>query len=375
MNRSKGDQQKRPRFLKYTTWIFLFALLVPSKYTGHCASLKNVSHFVTLEHTNEEKSPLPKPTDAITPTSQLKGQRFSMAENVCSLLLIFTHVILVILGSLILGFFNSQPIVKQSLLLYLYKDFILCFIGLHCSWALARAMHYSSGNEYKMNDSMAKMISFLIYFIRFQFLLLLNIILILNLYMMKKAMINPPMPLGENEDLRLKMIRLSTIVPVFAFTTTMYIFEMYPKLYFSLQNSYDTSLVFPKGTVMFLVPPTFLLITCIILSLVTIHYKHTCQQNLDTDIPQMHNLVVFLVVALTLANLILFAVRLLIPLELFNTYSLGAILILIVIVTIPKNDQLASYVKSYLSFDILHLNIRFMCICLCIYVFVGLCVN
>ena len=171
------------------------------------------------------------------------------------------------------------------------------------------------------------------------------------------------------------MIRLSTIVPVFAFTTTMYIFEMYPKLYFSLQNSYDTSLVFPKGTVMFLVPPTFLLITCIILSLVTIHYKHTCQQNLDTDIPQMHNLVVFLVVALTLANLILFAVRLLIPLELFNTYSLGAILILIVIVTIPKNDQLASYVKSYLSFDILHLNIRFMCICLCIYVFVGLCVN
>ena len=60
MNRRKGIKQKPSRHSGLFLWIF-FALMVPFKYTGHCASIKNESDFVTPEQTNEGKNPLLKP--------------------------------------------------------------------------------------------------------------------------------------------------------------------------------------------------------------------------------------------------------------------------------------------------------------------------
>ena len=85
MNRSKGVKQIQARFLKYNEWIDLFALMVSFKYTGHFASLKNVSDFVKSGQANEENSPFPKATDAITATRQVKGPRISMAKKLFSL--------------------------------------------------------------------------------------------------------------------------------------------------------------------------------------------------------------------------------------------------------------------------------------------------
>ena len=374
MNISKGVEQKHSIFLKYSAMIVLFAIMAPSKYTGHCSSLKNVSDFVTSERTNQQKSPLPKPTDAIIPTSQVQDPGFSVANKIFSLSLILNHVAIVILSLLILGYLDNQPIVKRSLLFYLYKDFLFIFITLHCLWGLKRVIHYTSVNGHEMNDPQAKMMSFLIYFTRFQFLVFLNLITIINVYMIKKAMIDPPMPWGYNEDLGIKIIRFSTIVPVFVFITTMYMIGMYPDLYFHFKNGYDTSLAeISKGTIIFLAPIILLLITFIITSLVTIHSKYTLQQNLDTGIPQMHYYLVLLIVALTLLHYIFTAFGLSFIWNVSTSISIGTVVIQLVIIL--KNDQLTSYVKDYFSFDIFHLNIRFVCMCVCIYVFTGLCVN
>ena len=83
-----------------------------------------------------------------------------------------------------------------------------------------------------MNELQAKVMSFLIYFMRFQGLVLLNLIGILDVYMMKKSTINPPMPWGDDEDLGIKIIRLSTFVPTFLFMNTMYMLESHPCVHF-----------------------------------------------------------------------------------------------------------------------------------------------
>ena len=122
-----------------------------------------------------------------------------------------------------------------------------------------------------------------------------------------------------------------------------------------------------------MIPIVLLVITFIITSLVTFHSKYTRQPNLDTSIPQLYYPWVLPIVALFLVHLIFSAFKLSSIWNLFTTNQLGTMVMQLVIIL--KNDQLSSYVKSYLSFDILHLNIRFVCMCLCIYVFVGLCVN
>ena len=225
-----------------------------------------------------------------------------------------------------------------------------------------------------MFDLLAKILSFLIYFIKFQVLLLFNLSSILKLYMMKKAMINPPMPWGDHESLGIKLIRLSAIAPVFVFINTMYIFGIYPNVYYTLKTDYGSMSLtdVPIGTLIFFVPLLFLLITLIITSLVAIHYKHTRQPNLDTGIPQMIYHLVLLIVAIVTTNSIFLVFG--VPLEIYH-WLCSLVILVIQCVMILKNEQLTSYVKSYLSFDILHLNIRFVRLCLCIYVFVGLCVN
>ena len=377
MNRNKGVEKKHlrhSRFLKYFAWIAVFSLMVPSKYTGHCTSLKNVSIFVTSERTNEEKNMLAKATDAITSTSQVTGPRFSMGKKLFSLSLILSHVVILLVSLSMLGYLDSLPIVKQTLIFYLYKDFTFSLITLNCSWVLLRVLHFTSFNGYEMNDLVIKMMGFLVYFMTVQHLVFLNIITILNLYTRKKAMIDPPMPWGDNDDLGLKIIRLSTVVSIFVFTATLYMNGMYPILYFFFKNGYNTSLAdLPKETAIFLVPILFLIITFLITSLVAIHYKYTRQQNLDTGIPQHHYILDLLGVVLIIARLFFSAFGLSSIWNLLTINSLASIFMQLVIIL--KNDELTSYVKSYLSFDILHLNIRFVCMCLCIYVFVGLCVN
>ena len=307
MNRHKSADHKRSRFANYIGWVVILVIIVQSNHRGHGASLNNVSDSVISEQPSREKNPLPEPAHAIKSTSPVEGSRFSMMKKLFSLSIIFNHICVVVLSLLILDYLNSQPIVKQSLLSYLYKDFILNLTTLHCVWALLRVTQHLSGNGYEMNELQSKVMSFIIYFMRFHGIVFLNLIAILNVYMMKKAMINPPMPWGDDEDLGIKILRVSTFVPIFLFMTTMYMFGMHPYIHFSLWNdnvAYSADL--HKITVIFMAPLSFLVITLLITHLVTLHYKHSHQQNLDTGIPQMNYYLGVIIAILILAQVIFY---------------------------------------------------------------------
>ena len=125
---------------------------------------------------------------------------------------------------------------------------------------------------------------------------------------------------------------------------------------------------------MSMAPLLFLLITLVVTYLATIYYKYTLQHNLDTGIPpQMNYGGVLLIVTICLVDLIFPAFGVSFTKHLFATYSVTTLVIQIFIIL--KNHHLRSYVKSYLTFDILHINVRFVCLCLSIYVLVGLGVN
>ena len=357
-------------------------------YSGHCAGLRNVSNFVSSEETNPlssfqqnisnpNKRPSSRTTDVINQTTQENCSSFSRVREQSSLLLFLIYGGIIALYLLILGFLNDQPIVKQGLLLYLYKDLVCMGIVLQCLLALVRVIQYSSCNGQAMYEFLAKAISFAIYFMRLQFLAFLNVLAILKMYMIKKGIINPPMPWGDDEDLGIKMIRFVTIATAFAFTTTFYIFESYPNIYYSLLRGYTNVVVvtdLPKGASVPLALHVFLLITVLVTYFATMYYKYTLQHNLDTGIPlQMNYGGVLLILTFFLVDLTFPAFGASFTKYLFATKSVTTLVVQIFVIL--KSHPLRSFVKSYLSFDILHLNIRFVCLCLSIYVFVGLCVN
>ena len=385
MNKRKRYLQQSLRIAKYIPWIALLVITIPSMYLGQGESLRNASNFVSSEKNyplsssqqnirNLNKCPSPRTADVINQTTQENCSSFSRVKKESSLLLLLNHVVIIVLYLLVLGFLNNQPIVKQGLLLYLYKDLVCIGIVLHCLWVLVRLIPYSSVDWQGMYEFQAKAISFAIYFMRFQGLVFLNLVAILKMYMIKKAIINPPMPWGDDEDLGIKLIRLITFVTAFVLTTTIYVFEMYPNFYYSLLTGYTNVVTnLPKGALVSMAPLLFLLITLVVTYLATIYYKYTLQHNLDMGIPpQMIYGGVLLILTHCFVDLIFPAFGISFTKYLFATYSVTTLVIQIFIIL--KNHQLRSFVMSYLTFDILHINVRFVCLCLSIYVFVGLCV-
>ena len=82
---------------------------------------------------------------------------------------------------------------------------------------------------------------------------------------------------------------------------------------------------------------------------------------------------VIIIVVLIVRQVIVYAFGESITWSKFARYSIANLVVQLVIIF--KNGQLTSYVKSYLSWAIFHLNVRFVCMCLFIILFISLCVN
>ena len=150
--------------------------------------------------------------------------------------------------------------------------------------ALVKLIDHLSFNGYKIDENQAKLISFVIYFMRTQFFIYLILVSLLKMYMIKKGMLDPPMPFGDDEDLGMKIIRFLSATPFFVFTATMYMCGMYPPLYHSLLPNL-TSVNTSTGELVFMAPVVFLIITFLFIFLATKYCECTHQTNLDTGIP------------------------------------------------------------------------------------------
>ena len=364
----------------YNLWMLLLAVFVLSNHTGHCAAIRNASELAVTNDTNVEKILPSKTSQDITGNTGTDGSTFPNITKPTLLTIILALGITMFLYCMIFGYLNSQSLIRQCLLLYIYKDLVCICLGLHSLWFLLIITHYMSDNGHDIPKVYAKIISFFLYVLICVFLIFMNLVAMLKLYMMKKALVDPPMPWGDNEKLGMIIIRTVSTVPVIIFTSTMFLLEEYQNNYNShpLENN-SSILELPKGNSLFAIPLLFFVITFFVTYLATYflrpYYESTQQHNIVTGIPSQIQYVGLVTVIVALgAFIIIFD---LLPIRdrwsLYISYNVVSCILPLIIILFSK--QLKLYVKSYVLFDMWFLNVNFVIMCLFVNVFVGLCVN
>ena len=94
---------------------------------------------------------------------------------------------LTILLSLILRYLGSLSLVRRGLLLYIYKEILTIFMCIQWVWFTLVVLCYVSGNGTIIESTIAKVMSYFFTFFLIQFLLALNILSAIKLYMTKKC--------------------------------------------------------------------------------------------------------------------------------------------------------------------------------------------
>ena len=376
MNTRARTASRCRKLRRYLPWIFPLAIVASLNYTVQCARIPNVSDIQFSIQRDFEKS---APITTVPIVKQFPPDINSTTSHFVKSYVLFQLLISLIaikLYLLILHYLNSQSLVKQCLLLYMYRDSVCVLMVDSILWFVAIVIRYSSDENGQIIDrSLAKAISFSLWCIALAFLVLMNFVAILKMYIMKKAIVDPAMPWGDNEQLGINIIRLVVITPILGFSTAMYIIGVYPKLYYIYIGNYAPLDELPNGTTLFSTLLIGFFINFIIIFLVSKCYESTkCQHQIETGIPSQLNRV-FVICLIYFSFVILkglfgvFGVRS----SWYMYEAIPVVMLIIPISIILHTQQLKNHVKTYFSYDMWHLNVKFVGMCLIVYVFVGLC--
>ena len=368
------------RITRCSLWMGFLALIALSNYAGHCADPPDVPELTFTNNTNIEKTLFSKTAQDTMSNTRTKGSTFPTITKPILLIITFSLAITISLYCMILSYLNNQSLIKQCLLLYIYKDLVCICLGLHSLWFLLIITHYLSGYGHDIPRLYAQVLSFVLYVLMSSFLGFMNLVAILKLYMMKKALVDPPMPWGDNESLGINIIRTVIILPVIIFTTTMFLLDTFPKNHLSPLLENNTSILeLPKGASIFAIPIIFLFIALIITFLATCYlkpyYESTEQPSIDTGIPSQIQYIGLFTLIMASATFI-FMFDLLAKRgrwTFYLSYSVGSFIIPLIMIL--KSKQLKDYVKSYIFFDMWFLDVKFVIMCLFVHAFVGLCAS
>ena len=138
-NRKRSKQRK---LLKYLATILICIFIFPANYSGKPLGLTFTSwdpEFPSTKYPISTVTSHPNLSDAVI--NYLAADQISDTPTVTETFVTISILVLIlatILLSLTLGYFYSVPIVKQSLVLYLYQDIsILVFLfNVVCSMAI-----------------------------------------------------------------------------------------------------------------------------------------------------------------------------------------------------------------------------------------------
>ena len=194
--------------------------------------------------------------------------------------------------SVILAYLNNVSIAKECILLYLYKDVVKIWIVINCLWEIRAIFCYPIEERVGIEgfEFSQKVIIFCIYSLTLTVVLLKNMICGLNIYIKKEAILDPPMPWGDNENLAVIIIRSICCASAFGFTSTMFALERYPKLYFlSIKYGTDIQLERPFASSIYAVVLMFFISTLIIIFFVEKWYRSTNKGLIDDIIPRQMN--------------------------------------------------------------------------------------
>ena len=272
-------------------------------------------------------------------SSQLQNIGFSIASAMSVALLIIIY-----------SYLRNIGLVNECVLLHLYKDVVAIFIfmrivqitkGIVGSFTLTKSKDQTS-----MNQISAQILSFTLFATTFAILTLLNIISAIRLHIAKKMVLDPPMPWNNNENLGIKMIRLVVGIVSLGCPLILFLFEVYPRIYFDFVNQPH-----PRSSLLFTGPCIVQVIVLLTIMIAEKFYKTNGDQLTNNIIPYQVNY--FLLCNILMYGYILFelSAQLLYP---DTRWTVFQILISILGVTTPiigilRSEKLSTYSVKFLK--------------------------
>ena len=278
--------------LSYNLVIIICLITLPSNFSGQNLHLRvrhspkvNIQSLESTSVISGIKQTQEKSTDGILTTKFI-------------VLWIFVLLISTALLFLILGYLNSASVVKECLLLYLSQDVLKLFLLLNWTLFAALIMWMVNGNGFKMDELMARVVTYFISCLVLHLLLALNAMNFLKLYTTKEVMLDPPMPWNNDDATIFKRIRCAFFIFVVSFVSTLYAIQEYPKIYYNFIGEDASLSKLKNGTLVFFGVLCTLVITHIITGIGIQLYKYKTKKFLPEAFPNKVRYLMLLIVLL-----------------------------------------------------------------------------
>jgi hypothetical protein len=288
MNR-KRNKSKQLKVFKYLPTILICILTLPANYVGKPLRLNVTSCDPELTNTKCPISTFTSHTKTNNDVTNYPAyDKFTVKPTVNESLLLTSILVLIlatILSAIILGYFNSVPIVKQSLLLFLNQDVTKLALLLNGSASMAIITCYAIGNGITIPPTPAKVVTYCMMNLGLHTLLATNAQGFLHLYSMKEMVLDPSLPWVKDDGLAIKMMRLISLVFVTSVTSVVFAYGGYPKVYYNMIGTTKSITELPIGISAFKIFLCVLIVTYIITSLAAVFYERRSTLVNNTTIP------------------------------------------------------------------------------------------
>jgi hypothetical protein len=276
MNR-KRNKSKQLKVLKYFPTLLICILTLPANYSGKPLRLNVTSCDPKFLNTKCPISTVPSHTKTNNDFTNYPSDEKVTDKPTINEIFVLTSILILILAtiltSIVLGYFYSVPIVKQSLLLFLYQDVCKLALLLNVTASVAIVTCYAYGNGLTIPPTPAKVVAYGLSNITLHLLLATNAHGFLHLYSMKEMVLDPTFPWVEDDRVAIKMMRFISLVFVTSVTSLLFAYEQYPKPYYTMIGDHMPITELPIGTNALSMLIGVLIVTYIITLLASVFYE------------------------------------------------------------------------------------------------------
>ena len=339
--------------------VLVFVFLTQFNRQGNCKEIINVTELDTDNTSDGYQNEAEVVTSSVYRKNPSKFVVSESSSPIFTSLDLIVETISVTISNLfslvILSYFGSLTLVKDCLLLYLYKDLIKLAICMNCFSEISLVMAYTTGGGMGISVTGAKCLSFMACNILLLLFLFMNIITALKFYQKKANILDPSMPWGDDDKKGIKWIRVMAATITLVLTSTMFGLGLYPKTYYWFSGQEMTSAL--KESMAFIIYPmmlTFLLFTTITTALVGKLYNLRRPHPTDSGIPDQMDYFHITFCFMLLLMVIFGESNFVSSSNLWNSLKihLAVIQVGIPVLTVLKEKQLRHYTCNFLRVKI-----------------------
>ena len=276
-------KRTKSKSIRTLFFIFIFAVLTPANYLGKSITPKPIS---SPEFQKWHKTQIP--LQHLPTVERHDDDREQPHFEVPILLSMWTLCILLVSSILlggILAYFNDQPLNRQCLLLYLYKDVIkLVLVKL---WVLSGSMilYKSSRNGTFLEKHHANIISSIELMLTLGIALSLNCASFLKLYITASKLNDPIVAhYGYDDETTIRNLRCLNSGLIISFLLLIFWRDVHPITFYTLQGIQRDFMDWPAGSLAIIIILCSLLLTWIVSHITTKFLEHRSLTN-NTNCP------------------------------------------------------------------------------------------